>query len=204
MKRFLVCLKQKKIILLTAIILVLLTSCENPLFLPPGVSEEEYNIISETNKVRTTPGAYANMLETELAAISNAATRAKYEAAISTLRAASPRSPVKFEMGLYIAARDHAKDLIKSNTFSHDSSDGTPFSMRIYRYGTMSYAGENIAGGTMQNTGAKFVKQWVLSPGHLSNILNEGYTQLGAAFMSGHPTYNWLSVQDFARDFRPK
>ena len=171
-------------------------------FYAQWTTTEEFNVIAETNRVRTKPKDYASMLEAELSTITNSATRSKYEDAIATLNAATVRDPVNFERGLYFAARDHADDLIKTNTFSHDSSNGTTFSQRIRLYGTpLSSAGENIAGGTNQNTGAKVVKQWVLSPGHLGNILNGNYTQLGASLVSGHRTYNWISVQDFARNF---
>jgi len=164
-------------------------------------TEEEYNVIAETNRVRTNPRAYANMLQGELAGISNTDTRNKYQAAIATLNSTESRGSVSFERGLYFAARVHAEDLIKTNKFSHDSSDGTSFGTRLRLFGTFSNAGENIAAGTNQNTGAKVVKQWVLSPGHLNNILNVNYNQLGASLIPGHQTYNWVSVQDFARNF---
>jgi len=197
----------KKCVVLLCIILVLFAACDTPLPFPPGghnVSEEEYNIISETNRVRTRPGDYAAMLEAELLTITNQPTRDVYQAAIDTLRAASPRNPVVFEGTLYLAACAHAEDLIATNTFSHNSSNGNSFSQRLQLFGTAGYAGENLAAGTVQNTGAKVVKQWVLSPGHLGNILNVNYNQLGACLKSGHPTYNWISVQDFARDFKAK
>jgi len=170
-------------------------------FYAQWTTTEEYNIIAETNRVRTNPKKYADELQAELASVSN---KSEYQAAISTLNAAAsaPRSPVSFERGLYFAARAHAQDLIKTNTFSHNSSNGTDPFTRIQLYGSSySTAGENIAAGSNQNTGAKMVKQWVLSPGHLSNILNANYTQLGASLMSGHPTYNWTSVQVFAKGF---
>ena len=166
---------------------------------------EEKNILSETNKVRTNPQGYADMLKTEMAGITDASTKSTYQSAITTLENTTPRNPLKFEQGLYQAARLHAEDLIKSNTFSHTGSNGSTFTERIDLFGS-SYttAGENIACGTNQNTGAKVVKQWVLSPGHLGNILNPNFSQLGAALMQGHPTYNWVAVQVFANGFVAK
>jgi len=171
-------------------------------FYAQWTTAEEFNVIAETNRVRNNPKEYAAMLQAELSAITNTTTRSEYQDAITTLNASTPRGSVNFERGLYFAARDHADDLIRTNSFSHDSSNGTVFAQRLRLYGTsFTYAGENIAGGTSQNTGAKMVKQWVLSPGHLGNILNANYTQLGASLISGHPKYNWISVQDFARGF---
>ena len=175
-------------------------STGNKTFYAQWTTTEEYNIITETNSVRTNPAGYAGKLQTELLSISNPATRSEYQAAIDTLNAAAPRSPVNFERGLYFAARDHADDLIQSNTFSHDSSNGMTFSQRIRLYGgSFSYAGENIAGG--YSTSSSVVKAWVLSPGHLNNIINPNYNQLGASHVSGHKNYNWISVQDFAWNF---
>jgi len=175
-------------------------STGNKTFYAQWTSTEEYNIITETNKVRTNPAGYASMLQIELASISNPGTRSEYQAAIDTLNGVAPRSPVNFERGLYFAARDHADDLIQSNTFSHDSSNGITFSQRIRLYGgSFSYAGENIAAGYPASSSV--VKAWVLSPGHLNNIINPNYNQLGASHVSGHKNYNWISVQDFARNF---
>lgn len=185
------------------LVLAAITACSNP----SGsdvllMTEEEKNIIEETNSVRTNPQGYAAMLQAELSGIYNSETIAAYNAAIATLNAAAPRAPVYFEKGLYLAAGDHADDLIKTGKFSHDSSNGKSFGDRIKLYGTSyTYAGENIAAGTYQNTGSKVVKQWVLSPGHLGNILNTNFTQIGAVLKPGHPTYNWISVQVFARGF---
>ena len=177
-------------------------STGNKTFFAQWTTEEEFNVIAETNRVRTDPNGYANMLQAELSGISATDIRNQYEAAIATLNSAVTRNPLNFERGLYFAARAHAEDLIKSNTASHNSSDGTEFSQRIKLFGT-SYTsvGENLAGGTNQNTGSKMVKQWVLSPGHLDNILHANFTQLGASLMSGHPTYTWVSVQVFGRNF---
>ena len=171
-------------------------------FYAQWTTEEEYNIIAETNRVRTNPKAYAAELTAASSNIPSYCTPENYNAAIATLNAASTLGSLKFERGLYFAARDHAQDLINTNTFAHESSDGTTFSKRIARYGS-SYntAGENIAAGTTQNTGAAMVKQWVLSSGHLANILNSNYTQIGAAHLSGHPTYGWVGAQEFARGF---
>ena len=167
-------------------------------------TEEEYNILDEANYVRTKPKEYAAMLQTELSGITDQATRDKYNAAITTLNAATPCSALSFEKVLYFAACDHAQDLIKTNTFSHTGSNGSSPSDRVAAQAksfgaSITYVSENIAAGTNQNTGAKLVKQWVLSPGHLNNILTSYYTISGAALMSGHPAYNWISVQVFAR-----
>ena len=179
-----------------------LLTCSNP----AGSSEpgtEDLKIIEETNKVRTNPIGYAAMLRTEMAGITDLGTKARYQAAIDTLeKPGSQCSPLKYEKGLYLAASDHARDMIKKNFFDHKGSDGSSPGQRISRYGTCSTWGENIAGG--YSNASSVVKGWVLSPGHLSNILYGSFTQMGAVHMSGHRTYNWISVQVFARNFASK
>lgn len=180
-------------------------SSGNRTFYAQWTTKEEYNIIAEANRVRTAPKDYANMLLAELKTITNPADQSAYEAAITTLNEAAPRSPLNFERGLYFAASAHAEDLKATGTMGHDSSDKTTFYDRVRRYGTFpsasTSAGENAAGGTYSDTGAKMVKQWVLSPAHLNNILHPSYTQTGASLLSGHPLSNWVSVQVFAWNF---
>ena len=163
---------------------------------------EEYSIISETNRVRTNPKGYALELHSELDANRSAWDQSRigrYEAAIATLNSAAVQSPLSYDYGLFLAARDHAEDMIENNLFSHVGSDGSSPNDRMDRYGTYSGArGENVAAGTNNDTGASMVLAWVLSPGHLSNMLRENYTLIGTAHLSGHPGYNWISVQKFA------
>ena len=157
---------------------------------------QESDIITETNSVRTDPTAYAAMLEAELPTITNPATRDEYNTAINALKGTLARSPLSFEQGLFFAARDHAADMVMNNFFNHPGSNGSTVDKRISRYGTWSVScGENIAAG--RPTAANVVKAWVLSTGHRNNILNSSFTKIGVAHISGHPTYNWVSVQVF-------
>ncbi|MCL2066301.1 MAG: hypothetical protein FWG99_02400 [Treponema sp.] len=78
-------------------------------------------------------------------------------------------------------------------------SDGSTSASRIRRHGSYSGTlGENIAAGTNRNTGVSMVFAWVLSPGHLGNMLRENYTLIGTAHLSGHPVYDWIAVENFA------
>ena len=174
-------------------------------FYAEWTTTEEYSIIAQVNSVRLKPKEYAAMLQKELASIANRETRNHYNAAINALNAAKPCSALYFDKVLYLAARDHAQDLIKTNTFSHTGSKGSSPSDRVAAQAksfgaSITYIGENIAAGTTQDTGAKLVKQWVLSQGHRENIMRCDYTISGAALMSGHKSYNWIGVLVFARN----
>jgi uncharacterized protein YkwD len=78
------------------------------------------------------------------------------------------------------ASWQHADDMARNNYFSHDGRDGSVPSQRVeragYRWRTM---GENIAAG--QRTAEEAVAGWIASPGHCANLMNPGFTEMGAA-----------------------
>ena len=82
------------------------------------------------------------------------------------------------------------QDMYNNNYFDHNSpTHGSPFDM-LKEFGiTFNTAGENIAKG--QTTPTQVMKDWMNSPGHRANILNNNYTHIGIAF------YNNTWVQEF-------
>src|SRR5262252_4901194 len=52
----------------------------------------------------------------------------------TSLASGDPRPPLVHEKGLEQAARFHADDMAAHDFFSHDSSDGTSFAVRITHY----------------------------------------------------------------------
>ncbi|AJS58640.1 CAP domain-containing protein [Paenibacillus sp. IHBB 10380] len=83
-----------------------------------------------------------------------------------------------------------AKDMYNNNYFDHNSpTHGSPFDM-MKEFGiTFNSAGENIAKG--QTTPTQVMKDWMNSPGHKANIMNNSYTRIGVAY------YNNEWVQEF-------
>lgn len=83
-----------------------------------------------------------------------------------------------------------AQDMYNNNYFDHNSpTHGSPFDM-MKEFGiTYNSAGENIAKG--QTTPTQVMNDWMNSPGHKANILNNSYTHIGIAF------YNNTWVQEF-------
>lgn len=83
-----------------------------------------------------------------------------------------------------------AQDMYNNNYFDHNSpTHGSPFDM-MKEFGiTYNTAGENIAKG--QTSPTQVMKDWMNSPGHKANILNNGYTQIGISY------YNNAWVQEF-------
>lgn len=98
--------------------------------------------------------------------------------------------PVSMNSSLSKVAMDKAQDMYNNNYFDHQSPTyGSPFDM-MKTYGiTYSSAGENIAKG--QTSPTEVMNQWMNSPGHRANILNNSYTQIGIAY------YNSEWVQEF-------
>ncbi len=96
-------------------------------------------------------------------------------------------SPLTWENSLRDVAREHSADMLVRNYFSHETPDGRSPDARI-RAGcrlNMSMTGENIWMGTgRQSTDTRqlariIVDNWMSSPGHRSNLLHPGFTDIG-------------------------
>ena len=94
------------------------------------------------------------------------------------------------------AALVHARDMAANNFFSHFGSDGLDVANRVdaVKYPWRA-VGENIAAG--QEDHSEVHQSWVESPGHCRNIMNELFTEVGAACVvdsdSDFETY-WVVV----------
>jgi len=89
---------------------------------------------------------------------------------LNTLRVLMGLSAVAARPGLSAACRDHSNDMHKLSFFSHTSpvAGKKEFGQRAKRYGE-SARGECIAAGA--NLGAKAIRMWLHSPGHMRIIL---------------------------------
>lgn len=88
--------------------------------------------------------------------------------------------PMLWQKQLAAAAAAHVADLSSNGGLSHTGSDGSQVSDRArregYEYRTI---GENVA---MNPLGAASTfEAWLNSPGHCANIMDPGFTELGAA-----------------------
>ena len=78
--------------------------------------------------------------------------------------------PLRIDVKLCEAGRDHSKDMLEKKFFAHESpvpGKRTPWD-RAKRFGTTAHA-ENIAAGADTGPGAN--RQWFHSPGHHKNML---------------------------------
>jgi len=80
--------------------------------------------------------------------------------------------PLRIDLRLCDAARDHSKDMVEKHFFAHESpvpGKKTPWD-RAKRFGTTAHA-ENIAAGAA--TGAGAIQMWWHSPGHHKNMMGD-------------------------------
>lgn len=106
-------------------------------------------------------------------------------------------NPLKWDNSLAELAKEHCEDMINRDYFAHNTPEGkTPFD-RMKESG-ISYwsAGENIAAG--QYSPEKAFEEWLKSPSHKRNILNDDFEYLGVGVVKGG-TYGIYWAQEFAR-----
>ncbi|WP_079528856.1 CAP domain-containing protein [Halobacillus hunanensis] len=89
--------------------------------------------------------------------------------------------PLKINSELSKVAKKKSTDMAKNNYFAHISPTyGSPIQM-LKQFGIeFNYAAENIAVG--QKTPDEVVQDWLDSPGHRKNIMNEQVTQIGVGY----------------------
>ena len=103
---------------------------------------------------------------------------------VNAERAKEGLAPLGTYDSLTRAAQIRAPEIV--TLFSHDRPDGTKCYTAMdetgAREGAYTY-GENIAAGNA--TAAATVEQWMNSPGHRANILNEQFTHIGVGHAKG-------------------
>jgi len=92
-----------------------------------------------------------------------------------------PVPPVTWNPALGKAALAHSRDMAAQRYFAHKARDGSQVAQRASRSGYQwGRIGENIAFG--QSTPQEAMAGWLDSPGHCANIMNPGFTEMGAAY----------------------
>lgn len=90
--------------------------------------------------------------------------------------------PVTWNPALAEAALGHSADMAKRHYFSHKEPGGSMPADRATRAGyRWTRVGENIASG--QHSVGEVMTSWLDSPGHCANIMNPGFTEMGAAYV---------------------
>ncbi len=90
-------------------------------------------------------------------------------------------APLAWSAALGGAAETHSRAMANGNFFAHRDRDGhTPGDRAELAGYSGGLIGENIAAG-LDNPG-KVVAGWLASPGHCANLMNPGFSELGAAY----------------------
>lgn len=111
-------------------------------------------------------------------------------------RQANGLSDLQVSTALSTVARNHAKDMVARNFFSHTNPDGATLTDRLKSAGiSYSAAGENIA----ENQSVEAAETALMnSSGHRANILNSTYTTVGIGIATDSQG-NLFIVQDFVK-----
>jgi hypothetical protein len=119
---------------------------------------------------------------------------------INEERALYDLEPLSFNAILNDVASEHSKEMIEKDYFSHDSYDGTSFSVRMENAGyDILYAGENIAMRYPPDLIAAH-EGLMNSPGHRANILNPNYNEIGIGIWVGEYS-GYSNVAMYTQDF---
>lgn len=96
-------------------------------------------------------------------------------------QAFAPAPPVEWNAALGQAALEHSGDMATRRYFDHADQAGGTVAERAQQAGyRWLRIGENIAFG--QNMPEEALAGWLASPGHCANIMNPGFTEMGAAY----------------------
>lgn len=104
--------------------------------------------------------------------------------------------PLAWAPELARASLVHSRDMAKQNYFRHRARDGSSAADRVESKGyAWRRVGENIAAG--QGSAKQVVSAWVSSPHHCANLMDPGFTAMGAAYAvnaDSDSTIYWTQV----------
>jgi uncharacterized protein YkwD len=113
---------------------------------------------------------------------------------INAFRAHHGRPAVHPLRALNRAAESHSFDMATRQFFSHTSSNGTPFDLRIRSFARKRAVGEALAWHTRRRGIARvIVRMWIASPPHRAILLEGGFRRIGIARRHGMWTADFAS-----------
>ena len=101
---------------------------------------------------------------------------------INEYRRKNGLKPLKLQSQLTLVAKEHSRDLARTDRISHYGSDGSNPFERVRRSGYRArLAAENVATGQMSFE--QVLKDWQASKGHNDNLLLKDATHMGLALV---------------------
>jgi uncharacterized protein YkwD len=103
---------------------------------------------------------------------------------INAFRRAHHLQPLRVNLRLNAAAREHTLQMARDGYFAHDSADGSAFWKRIQSfYPSSAWAfwsvGENLLWASPEVTPARALRLWLASPEHRANLMNPRWREIG-------------------------
>ncbi len=113
-------------------------------------------------------------------------------------RSHEPAPPLEWNGLLERTALLHTRDMVARQNMSHTGGNGSDIGQRMQREGyDWGAAGENVAAG--QRSTADAIQSWLRSPGHCSNMMNKGFTDIGVSSVSSGGTYSMYHTMVLGR-----
>ena len=110
------------------------------------------------------------------------------------------------ERRLGVAARRHARDMVKRSYFAHRSPGGATVTDRLrdsgYLRGRGAFVAETLAWGSARRAAPRaIVAAWLKSPPHRAVILSRRYREIGMAAVVGSPHRRSTAAATYAATF---
>lgn len=164
----------------------------------------EQEVLKILNEVRIGPKKFLkDRVEPYL--IEKGLTKNSYaKSLVKELKALQPMGALQSSVPLAEIARKHAVDMGKNSLTGHDSSDDTPFHIRVREYSKAKGSiAENCSYGyeaPLDIVMSLLIDDGIESLGHRKNMLNAKYKWVGIA-IEPHQGYRTNCVMDFAEAF---
>jgi uncharacterized protein YkwD len=156
----------KRIILCFALSLVLICACAEP--------TPKTRVIRKNRLYRC---ASAEVIQKNMLELVNRARRTKRRCGGRTY---APAQPLGWNRNLARAALKQSDFMADNNRLSHKGAGGFTVEKRVQRVGyAWRSVGENVAGGLQSCE--EVVAGWLNSPAHCANIMEDSFTEMGAA-----------------------
>ncbi len=121
-----------------------------------------------------------------------------FVAALNDYRADRGLAPLIPTITLRRSALWHAGDMAQRDYFAHNDSIGRDPSTRAMDCGYPTYVAQNIAAGTVRDTGVAALELFLSSPPHVVTLSDPNARYIGVArAFSAASKYSWYWVSDF-------
>lgn len=169
-----------------------------------SAQDQEKEVLELLNAVRTNPKKFSDTYALPYIKENGLEKNRYAKSLLQDLKQTKGMGALQQAPALTDAARYHAKDMGTTGKTGHESTDGTPFHIRVRtKSKAQGMIAENCAYG--QTSALDFVMQLLIddgieSLGHRKNILEPTYKFVGIA-IEPHQTYRTNCVMDFAERF---